>query len=318
MKTIYKRLIYAVVIIVIVVVAAVLIYDNYGRSDEVVSIGYLPSDHDSALYVANATGMYKDQGIEVELHEYNNGGDVMSAIASGTVDVGYLGITPTLAGIQQGVPVKIAAGAQLEGSGLVTNDPSIETIEDLQGKTVATPGESSIQYMLLQYALNKSGMSMNDISDTSMKVASMSDALRTGSIDAMITYEPYVSVAHDVDNMTVIETSGEIIPDHPCCVMVVSDSFADNRPDTAKKMIDINNEATDKLKENASSYIDCLPESVVPDKNSVSQSLDQMVWVGELNETYKNNIRDFMNIEKDMGLINDTFTDDQLFYEPER
>ncbi len=316
MRTFYKRLSYVLVIIVIVIMALVLVNGNYGRSDEVVSIGYLPSDHDSALFVANATGMYKDQGIEVELHEYNNGGEIINAMATDAIDVGYIGITPTLAGIQEGVPVKIAAGVQLEASGLVTNDPSIKSVSDLKGKTVATPGDSSIQYMLLQYALNKSGMSIDDISDTSMKVSSMSGALRTGSIDAMLTYEPYVSVARDVDNMTVIETSGEIIPDHPCCVMVVSDSFTNDRPDTAKKLIDINNEATDKLKENASSYIDCLPESIVVDRNSVSESLDQMVWVGDLNESYKNSIRDFMNIEKSMGLINETFTDEKLFYEP--
>ncbi len=314
MKTSYKILI-VVVVVVVVILAALLIYDNYGGTDEVVSVGYLPSDHDSALYVANATGMYSDEGIEIELHEYNNGGDLMSAMASGTVDVGYLGITPTLAAIDQGLPVKVVAGAQIEGSGIVTNDPSISTVDDLQGKTVATPGESSIQYMLLQYALDQSGMSMSDISDTSMKVASMSDALRTGSIDAMITYEPYVSVAKDVDGMTVVEMSGDIIPEHPCCVVVESDDFINNREDVAKDMVDIHNEATDMLKENASSYVDCLPESVVPDKDSVTQSLAEMHWVGEMNETYKQSIRDFMQTENDMGVLNTTFSDDQIFHD---
>ena len=63
-----------------------IVFTFYGMSDkgvETVNIGYLPSDHDAALFVANATGMFKKAGIDVELYEYNNGGDLMSAMASG-------------------------------------------------------------------------------------------------------------------------------------------------------------------------------------------------------------------------------------------
>ncbi|MBR3214041.1 MAG: ABC transporter substrate-binding protein, partial [Methanosphaera sp.] len=214
----------------------------------------------------NASGMYKDAGIEVELHEYNNGGDLMSAMASGKVDVGYVGITPVLSSIQKGVPVKIVAGAQTEGSGLIASNSNIHSITDLQGKKVATPGEASIQNMLLKYEMKNNGMDASSIESPGMKVASMNDAIKTGSLDAALTYEPFVSIATELNNATLVKKSGDIYPNHPCCVVAVSDKFIKEKPDTVAKIVDIHKQATEKLRNNPEDCVQYLPDNIVPDK----------------------------------------------------
>ena len=73
-----------------------------GGSGDTVTIGYLPSDHDAALFVADAQGKYQENGINTKLVQFNNGGDLMTAMASGEVDVGYVGITPVLSSIAKG------------------------------------------------------------------------------------------------------------------------------------------------------------------------------------------------------------------------
>ena len=60
--------------------------------------------------------MYEKAGMEVKLYEYNNGGDLMSAMASGDLDVGYVGITPAIYSVSKGVPIKIVAGAQMRAA----------------------------------------------------------------------------------------------------------------------------------------------------------------------------------------------------------
>ena len=90
-----------------------------GDSGNTVKIGYLPSDHDAALFVADAQGLYAEKNITTELVQFNNGGDLMTAVAAGDIDVGYVGITPAMSSISKGVPVKVVSGAQTEGSGLV-------------------------------------------------------------------------------------------------------------------------------------------------------------------------------------------------------
>lgn len=307
---------YIDLIIVIIVVLAVVsyTYTSFYSDDDTVSIGYLPSDHDAALFVANASGMYRDAGLNVELHEYNNGGDLISAMTSGTVDVGYVGVTPVLSSISKDVPIKIVAGAQLEGSGLVTNEPEVTSIEDLKGKSIATPGQSSIQYMLLQYDLKKHDMTMSDITSPSMKVASMNDALKTGSIDAMLTYEPYMSIAEKQNNMTVVDTSHEILENHPCCVVVVTDKFANRHPDKVKKIAEIHKNATEKLENDPYGCVKYLPRNIVANETLEGQILANMSWVSDLNDTYKQDVRDFISTEKDLGGLNQTFSDEKLFY----
>ena len=95
----------------------------------------------------------------MELVQFNSGGDLMVAMASGKVDIGYVGIPPVLSAVSKEVPVKIISAAQSEGSGIIlSKDSNISTVSDLRGKIIATPGEVSIQYVLLNYYLNKNGL----------------------------------------------------------------------------------------------------------------------------------------------------------------
>ena len=86
----------------------------------------------------------------------------MDNFAAGYVDIGYLGAPPALIKhIKVGVDVVIVAQANIEGSGLVVKVGSdINGLEDLVNKTVATPGETSIQHLLLRIALDREGLDL--------------------------------------------------------------------------------------------------------------------------------------------------------------
>ena len=302
----------------VIAVFLLIIFTLYGMTDEdadIVKIGYLPTDHDAALFVANATGMYKDAGMNVELYEYNNGGDLMSAMVSGDLDVGYVGITPVINSMSKGVPIKIVAGVQNEGSGLLSHSSSIKSITDLKGKTVATPGEASIQNVLLKYELKKNGLSTSDIESPSMKVSSMNDALRTKSIDAMLTYEPYVTISKEINNQTLVENSSDILPDHPCCVVVMNEKFLSGHSDKAQKILDVHKKATEKVKENPEGMVQYLPPHIVPNSEIEKESLTHIKWISDLNDTYKKNVNNFLKIEEDLGIVNETVPQEKLFAE---
>ena len=308
-----RKIILLTIIIAVFLLAIFTLYGITDKDPETVNIGYLPTDHDSALFVANATEMYKKAGIEVKLYEYNNGGDLMSAMASGDLDVGYVGITPAIYSISKEVPIRIVAGAQNEGSGLLCHDLSVKSISDLKGKTVATPGEASVQSVLLKYDLKKNGLNKTDIESPAMKVSSMNDALRTGGIDAMLTYEPYVTISKDINNQTLVESSENILPDHPCCVVVMNEKFLSKRADKAKKILDIHKKATDKIKANPEGMVQYLPQHIVPNAEIEKESLKHIEWVSDLNDTYKKNVINFLNIERDLGIIEDPVPQEELF-----
>ncbi len=290
-----------------------------GDSGNKVTIGYLPSDHDSALFVADAQGLYKQKGIETELVQFNNGGDLMTAMASGKVDVGYVGISPVLSSVEKGVPVKIISAAQNEGSGIIiSNNSGISSASDLSGKNIATPGEASIQYVLLNYYLNSTGLSMDKVNASAMKTPSINDAIRTNTIDAGVTFQPFVSSSEAAGN-GVLARSSDILPNHPCCVVVASQDLIDKHPDTVKNIVAIHENATnfinDNVKNNASAVVDLLPKDIVSDKNVEANSLASFPFISGLNDTYKANVDSFMQLEVDLGILNNTIPHDKLYWE---
>ena len=303
----------AVVLIAIIAVGAYFATSG-GSSDNVVRIGHLPSDHDTALFVAQEKKMFEDQGLTVELTQFNNGGDLMTAMASGDIDVGYAGITPVMSSISQGVPVKVVSGAQVEGSSIVANKNSgINTVADLKGKTVATPGEATIQNMLLTSALTQAGVSTSDVEFTTMKAAQMTDALKAGQVDAMIIWEPYASIAVKNGDGKLIETSGEIIPGHPCCCVVAREDFINDHGDALAKVLEAHKNATDFTNANPAEAAKCLPEDIVPDQELQASVIEQTAFISGLDDSYKQNVMDFMNLEVELGLLNKPLTQDQIF-----
>ena len=293
-------------------------FDFLGGGDDTVKIGYLPSDHDAALFVADAQGKYKDAGINTELVQFNNGGDLMTAMASGDIDVGYVGIAPVLSSVEKGVPVKVISAAQTEGSGIVVTDESgITSGADLAGKSIATPGDASIQHVLLAYYLKENGLSLDDIEESAMKVPSMNDALKTKQIDGIITFQPYVSIAEAQEGNTLLADSQEILPNHPCCVVVASDDFIKNHEDQVKTILDIHKEATDFINENVEAgktadVVSLLPEDIVSDADLEANSLESFPFLSGIDDDFKADVDAFQALEVDLGILKDTISQEDL------
>jgi NitT/TauT family transport system substrate-binding protein len=138
-----------------------------------IELGFLAGDlHQMAQVVAQnkaandgSKSMFEKYGLKVENATgapFASGGYEMTAFAAGNVDIGYLGAPPAiLQHLNSGVGITIISQANSEGSGLVVKVGSgIDSLRDLENKTVATPGESSIQFLLLKIALEREGMSL--------------------------------------------------------------------------------------------------------------------------------------------------------------
>jgi NitT/TauT family transport system substrate-binding protein len=297
------------------------LFDFLGGGDNTVKIGYLPSDHDAALFVADAQGKYAEKNITTKLVQFNNGGDLMTAMASGEIDVGYVGIAPVLSSVAKGVPVKVISSAQTEGSGIVvTKESGITSVADLKGKSIATPGEASIQYVLLSYYLKQNNLSTKDLNVSAMKVPSMNDALKTKQIDGIITFQPYVSIAANDSGNVVLENSSGMLPNHPCCVVVASDDFIKNHNDTVKDIIAIHENATkfinDNVKNgNASEVVKLLPKDIVSNPDLEAKSLESFPFISGIDNSFKADVDAFQKLEVDIGILNKTVDQKDLYWE---
>ncbi|HQN88978.1 MAG TPA: ABC transporter substrate-binding protein [Methanoregulaceae archaeon] len=166
-----------------------------------VSVGYLLSDHDAALFVAVKNWKYFQDtyGIalkprdltasrpdiadlivngvtvaEVRLVPADAGPQLMQLASTDTIQYALVGNPPTTAAIDKGTPVKIIMALNEEGSGIViAEDAPANDWESFvswaetrsaggQPVKIAAPGKGSIQDVLLRYALEESGLSIKE------------------------------------------------------------------------------------------------------------------------------------------------------------
>lgn len=124
-----------------------------------VRLGYLVGDlHQFARVVANndtlwgeGKDLFEVYGVATVTSEggpYANGGAVMNAFAAGYVDIGYLGSPPAILNhLNGGVDVTVIAQVNMVGSAIFVGE-GITTLDDFNGKVIATPGISSIQHLM--------------------------------------------------------------------------------------------------------------------------------------------------------------------------
>jgi NitT/TauT family transport system substrate-binding protein len=99
----------------------------------------------------------------------------MQLAATDTVQFAYVGNPPAISAIDKGNPVKILMALNTEGSGVVvvTDSPATDWDSFVKwakersaaGKPVrmAAPGKGSIQDVMLRYALEESGLSVQEV-----------------------------------------------------------------------------------------------------------------------------------------------------------
>lgn len=221
-------------------------------SPQKVRFGYLRNDlHHLAAWIAIDKGFFRDEGLNVEVAGiFNAGPEEMSAFASKSLDIGYLGMAPSVTGVaNKAASVKAVALANAEGSSVVVRkDSTIREVKDLEGKTVAIPGYSSVQDFLLRKTLEKAGVEPKKVNIIVIKPPEMIVALDAKQIDAFIAWEPHPSKAVTMGVGRVLISSPGIWKDHPCCVVAVEETFYKENPQAVKAFLKAHVRATDYIK----------------------------------------------------------------------
>ncbi|NNB47048.1 taurine ABC transporter substrate-binding protein [Pseudomonas chlororaphis] len=161
--------------------------------------------------VAQADGTYeKVTQAKIDWRKFDNGADIIAAIASGDVQIGYLGSSPLTAAITRKVPVETFLIATQIGAAeaLVARDGSgIKTPQDLVGKKVAVPFVSTGHYSLLA-ALKHWKIDPSKVQILNLAPPAIIAAWKRGDIDATYVWDPALGVAKE--NGKVLITSGEL------------------------------------------------------------------------------------------------------------
>jgi NitT/TauT family transport system substrate-binding protein len=148
--------------------------------------------------VARSAGLFKAQGLDVELVYTRGGNAAMQALVGGAVDYAATALDVALqAYANVGADIRrFAVTGQLPLFAVVTAPKTanqIRSIKELEGKTVAVSGLGNADHALTLYLLKQAGADADKVQFATMGV-NLLEALRQGQIDAGLVQEPALTL----------------------------------------------------------------------------------------------------------------------------
>lgn len=143
------------------------------------------------LFLARDLG-YLDDG-SIRLVEYSSLGEVNRDFRNGRIDAVNVTLDMALQLQQQGFEPRVVLVLDYsDGADALLARPEVRRLEDLRGKRVAVEDLSVSTYLLGQ-ALAKAGLEPSDIEILRIPVDQHEHAYASGQVDAVVTFEPFVS-----------------------------------------------------------------------------------------------------------------------------
>ncbi len=212
-------------------------------------LGYAP------WYIAQEKGYFEKYDLNVNITSFDTDADFNAALASDKINVGCVASHTALQLQENGIDSKIVLLLDASETADAIISKTASSIADLKGQQVAYE-EGTTSDLLLNYALDQNGMSIDDIQKVPMDADAAGAAVIAGKVPVAVTYEPYITEAKakDADLQTIYTGSEKegLISD----VFVAKTEFIDANSDTMTKLakawgdsIDYYNSNTDDAQE---------------------------------------------------------------------
>lgn len=230
--------------------------------------------------------------LTVNWNQMSSGADINTAIASGDLDAGFMGIGPAITGVTKGLGYKIFTNLSGQEHGLMTNDPSIQSLADLVGSDhqIALVNIGSIQHIVLAKALADNGYDAHalDANIAVMKHPDGKAALESGAVSCHLTSSPYIFAErenpdlHELEEVTAAYTS-----DYSFIVGIASEDLHDSKPDVYKALCDGIAEGMDLIKSDPEAAATITSELDGNDPAVELDYLKQGIYTPETNKLFE-------------------------------
>ncbi len=163
-----------------------------------VRVAYMPNlGSAGSLFVGMDQGYFEEVGLTVEVYEFQGGPAEIAAMASGDIDISQIGHGAHALCIEgQAAIFQMDHTTSLSDVVVGNKSHGINTAADLKGKTVAVQAGTSSE-IILQQALKKAGLYVEDINTVEMTVDGMTTAMITGQVDAAAAWSPNTITLQD-------------------------------------------------------------------------------------------------------------------------
>ena len=233
-----------------------------------IAVSNLP--HAALLYVARAKNYFADEGFDITFHKYPYGKLALDAMISGKSDFASSAETPVMFAAMKGAEILVVAQimSSAKDTAIVARRKSgIGSPADLKGKKIGFPAGTNAEYFLDVF-LKVHAIPEGSVKTVPMNPDDMDDALKTGRVDAVAIWNPYLAifskkfdkeVALFFDETIYIETF----------LITGKKAFVSAHPETVKKILRALLKAEDFVRKNQAESIDIVVEDIKVEKEAL-------------------------------------------------
>lgn len=236
-------------------VSILFIQADFAGAAETVRVGHFPNiTHVQSLVAHHLSrtghGWFEERlgsDVKIEWYVYNAGPSAMEALLTNSIDLTYVGPSPTLNAYARsnGDEVRIIGGAAAGGAALVVQpDAGLTKPADFRGKTIATPQLGNTQDIACRAWLTQGGLKISQTGGDAFLVPTANpdqlSLFQQKKLDAVWTVEPWVfRLEREAGGKVLVEQTRESIT-----VLVSSVKFLKTKRELAKKFLQAHRELT--------------------------------------------------------------------------
>ncbi|BFM47955.1 taurine ABC transporter substrate-binding protein [Marinomonas sp. THO17] len=178
-------------------------------------------------------------GMDVEWRRFDSGAKVITAMASGDIDIATAGSSPIAAAVNRGLDIELVWILENinDAEALVVRDGSgISAPQDLKGKKIGVPFVSTTHFHML-FALEQFGLTDKEVNLINMQPNAIAAAWERGDIDGAFIWDP--ALGRIKQSGQVLISSGELSRWGKATFdgMVINKSFGEEHPETVAQLI---------------------------------------------------------------------------------
>jgi aliphatic sulfonates family ABC transporter substrate-binding protein len=238
-------------------------------------------------YLAETLGYYEDEftedNINVELVEFSLGPEVIEAVASGEIDIGFLGDVPAFSGLLNGGDYKIVARWESDNSSyLITrDDANINSLEDLKGKKLSYAFGSTQTALVYSY-LESAGLTEDDLEIINLSLADSVTSIVNGDVDAAVVDELRATQAVEKGGVSkLMNSEGYKLFVSP---IIATNTFTSEHPDLTSRVLKVIEKAAEYSEQNPDDAIAKAAERIGVEESTIDpiiRNCDLEVYLGD-------------------------------------
>lgn len=247
-----------------------------------VRVAYMPNlGSAGSLFVGIDQGYFEEVGLTIETYEFQGGPAEIAAMGSGDIDIAQIGHGAHALCIEgQAVIFQMDHTTSLSDVVVGNRSHGIETAADLAGKTVAVSSGTSSE-IILQQALSRAGLTVDDISQVEMNVEGMTTAMISGQIDACAAWSPNTITLQDALGDDYVDLGGNadfldsaIFPSS----YITTNAYAEGNRDILVRFAQALNKAHDYRLANQEAMAKTLAAAIDAPEDTMIRALGEADW----------------------------------------